>query len=166
MESAAAQAGLKTIVTSRAFLEKGKLEPPATVELIYLEDVKAGSRPQAEGARCSRWRSGPDPRARTLGRRRETADRSTTRPRSSSAAAAPASPRASCCRTSISIPTSRRSPRFIASCQRSPDRDPAVLSFVRLHDVLVRGQTGHGHGLSPQPARRRGDRRPGRAIPR
>ena len=28
MESAAAQAGLKTVVTSRAFLEKGKLEPP------------------------------------------------------------------------------------------------------------------------------------------
>ncbi len=42
MESAAAQAGLKTIVTSRAFLEKGKIEPPATAELIVLEDVKAG----------------------------------------------------------------------------------------------------------------------------
>ena len=39
MDSAAAQAGLKTVVTSRAFLEKGKLEPPSTTELIYLEDV-------------------------------------------------------------------------------------------------------------------------------
>jgi acyl-[acyl-carrier-protein]-phospholipid O-acyltransferase/long-chain-fatty-acid--[acyl-carrier-protein] ligase len=39
MESAAAQAGLKTIVTSRAFLEKAKLEPPGSLELIFLEDV-------------------------------------------------------------------------------------------------------------------------------
>ena len=41
MDSAAAQAELKTVVTSRAFLDKGKLEPPSTVELIYLEDVMA-----------------------------------------------------------------------------------------------------------------------------
>ena len=34
MESAAAQAGLNTVVTSRAFLEKAKLEPPTGVELI------------------------------------------------------------------------------------------------------------------------------------
>jgi acyl-[acyl-carrier-protein]-phospholipid O-acyltransferase / long-chain-fatty-acid--[acyl-carrier-protein] ligase len=39
MDSAATQSGLKTVVTSRAFLEKGKLEPPATTEMIYLEDV-------------------------------------------------------------------------------------------------------------------------------
>ena len=41
MDSAAAQAELTTVVTSRAFLEKGKLEPPSTVELIYLEDLMA-----------------------------------------------------------------------------------------------------------------------------
>jgi acyl-[acyl-carrier-protein]-phospholipid O-acyltransferase / long-chain-fatty-acid--[acyl-carrier-protein] ligase len=46
MDSACAQAGLTTVVTSRAFLEKGKLEPPATVELIYLEDVMKGATTQ------------------------------------------------------------------------------------------------------------------------
>ena len=40
MGSAAAQAGLKTVVTSRAFLEKAKLQPPEGVELIYAEDVR------------------------------------------------------------------------------------------------------------------------------
>ena len=39
MESAAAQAGLKTIVTSRTFLEKAKLESPTGTELIFLEDL-------------------------------------------------------------------------------------------------------------------------------
>jgi len=39
MESAAAQAGLRTIVTSRTFLEKGKIEEPRGVEMIFLEDV-------------------------------------------------------------------------------------------------------------------------------
>ncbi len=42
MESAAAQAGLKAIVSSRTFLEKAKLDPPGGVELIYLEDVALG----------------------------------------------------------------------------------------------------------------------------
>jgi acyl-[acyl-carrier-protein]-phospholipid O-acyltransferase/long-chain-fatty-acid--[acyl-carrier-protein] ligase len=41
MDSAAAQAGLRTVVTSRAFLEKAKLEPPDHVEMIILEDVLA-----------------------------------------------------------------------------------------------------------------------------
>src|SRR5262249_43350506 len=42
MESAAQQAGLRTVVTSRAFLEKAKLQPPAGLELIYAEDLMAG----------------------------------------------------------------------------------------------------------------------------
>jgi acyl-[acyl-carrier-protein]-phospholipid O-acyltransferase/long-chain-fatty-acid--[acyl-carrier-protein] ligase len=42
MESAARQAGLKTVVTSRAFLEKAKLEAPGGVELIYAEDEMQG----------------------------------------------------------------------------------------------------------------------------
>ena len=50
--------------------------------------------------------------------------------------------------------------------QRSPDRHPAVLSLVRLHDVLVRGQLGDGDDLPPQPARRRRDRLAGRALSR
>jgi acyl-[acyl-carrier-protein]-phospholipid O-acyltransferase/long-chain-fatty-acid--[acyl-carrier-protein] ligase len=41
MDSAAAQAGLRTVVTSRQFLEKGKIEPPQDVETIILEEVKA-----------------------------------------------------------------------------------------------------------------------------
>jgi acyl-[acyl-carrier-protein]-phospholipid O-acyltransferase/long-chain-fatty-acid--[acyl-carrier-protein] ligase len=39
MESAAAQAGLKTIVSSRAFLEKAKLDAPGGAEIVFLEDV-------------------------------------------------------------------------------------------------------------------------------
>jgi acyl-[acyl-carrier-protein]-phospholipid O-acyltransferase / long-chain-fatty-acid--[acyl-carrier-protein] ligase len=39
MESAAKQAGLKTVLASRQFLHKGKIEPPANVEVIFLEDV-------------------------------------------------------------------------------------------------------------------------------
>ena len=49
---------------------------------------------------------------------------------------------------------------------RSPDRHPAAVSLVRLHDVLVRGQFGHRDRLPSQPARRRGDRRARRAVPR
>jgi acyl-[acyl-carrier-protein]-phospholipid O-acyltransferase/long-chain-fatty-acid--[acyl-carrier-protein] ligase len=45
MESAAAQAGLHTVVTSRAFLEKAKLEPPSGLETIFLEDPLGGIRP-------------------------------------------------------------------------------------------------------------------------
>ncbi len=41
MESAAAQAGIRTVVTSRAFLEKAKLEAPKGSATIVLEDVMA-----------------------------------------------------------------------------------------------------------------------------
>src|SRR3954470_5733212 len=41
MESAARQAGLRTVVTSRVFLEKAKIELPGGVEPIWLEDVAA-----------------------------------------------------------------------------------------------------------------------------
>jgi acyl-[acyl-carrier-protein]-phospholipid O-acyltransferase/long-chain-fatty-acid--[acyl-carrier-protein] ligase len=51
MESAIAQAGLKTIVTSRAFLEKAKIEPPAGCEILYVEDVVATIQ------RGDRWRA-------------------------------------------------------------------------------------------------------------
>jgi acyl-[acyl-carrier-protein]-phospholipid O-acyltransferase/long-chain-fatty-acid--[acyl-carrier-protein] ligase len=44
MESAAAQAGLRTVISSRAFLDKAKLQPPSGLELIYVEDVLAGIR--------------------------------------------------------------------------------------------------------------------------
>jgi acyl-[acyl-carrier-protein]-phospholipid O-acyltransferase/long-chain-fatty-acid--[acyl-carrier-protein] ligase len=42
MESAAAQAGLRTVVTSRAFLEKAKIAAPSDTETIIIEDVLAG----------------------------------------------------------------------------------------------------------------------------
>ncbi len=42
MGSAASQAGLKTVVTSRAFLEKAKLELPEGVEPIWVEEVRDG----------------------------------------------------------------------------------------------------------------------------
>jgi acyl-[acyl-carrier-protein]-phospholipid O-acyltransferase/long-chain-fatty-acid--[acyl-carrier-protein] ligase len=40
MESAARQAGLRTVVTSRTFLEKAKLEMPEGVEPIWIEEVR------------------------------------------------------------------------------------------------------------------------------
>ncbi len=39
MESAANQAGLKTIITSRQFIEKANLEAPQGAELLWLEDI-------------------------------------------------------------------------------------------------------------------------------
>jgi acyl-[acyl-carrier-protein]-phospholipid O-acyltransferase/long-chain-fatty-acid--[acyl-carrier-protein] ligase len=41
VESAARQAGLKSVITSRAFLERAKLELPPTLEIVFLEDVRA-----------------------------------------------------------------------------------------------------------------------------
>jgi len=40
MESAAKQASLQTIVTSRMFVEKAKLDLPGTVTVIWLEDIR------------------------------------------------------------------------------------------------------------------------------
>jgi acyl-[acyl-carrier-protein]-phospholipid O-acyltransferase/long-chain-fatty-acid--[acyl-carrier-protein] ligase len=42
MASAARQASLKTVITSRRFLEKAQIEPPAGVETIWIEDVARG----------------------------------------------------------------------------------------------------------------------------
>jgi len=42
VESAARQAKLRTIITSREFLEKAKIEPPSGVSMIYAEDEMAG----------------------------------------------------------------------------------------------------------------------------
>lgn len=47
LSSAARQADLKTVVTSRAFLEKAKIEPPEGVEPIILEDLTVGGRATA-----------------------------------------------------------------------------------------------------------------------
>ena len=55
MESAAAQAGLRTVVTSQAFLEKAKLEPPSGLEMIFVEDILAGAPPDES---CGRRRDG------------------------------------------------------------------------------------------------------------
>ena len=61
MESAAAQAGLRTVVTSRAFLEKAKLEPPDGLELIYVEDVLAGDPPVGPSAAAALALARPGP---------------------------------------------------------------------------------------------------------
>ena len=42
MEAAISAAGLQTIVTSRAFVEKAKLELPENARLVWMEDVRAG----------------------------------------------------------------------------------------------------------------------------
>jgi acyl-[acyl-carrier-protein]-phospholipid O-acyltransferase / long-chain-fatty-acid--[acyl-carrier-protein] ligase len=51
MERAAALAGLKILITSREFLAKGKIDPPGTLELVFVEDVKASIK------RFDRWLS-------------------------------------------------------------------------------------------------------------
>jgi acyl-[acyl-carrier-protein]-phospholipid O-acyltransferase/long-chain-fatty-acid--[acyl-carrier-protein] ligase len=45
IESAARQAGLRTVVTSRAFLTKAKLTAPESVETIFIEDVVKSAGP-------------------------------------------------------------------------------------------------------------------------
>ena len=40
MESAAKQASLQTIVTSKRFVEKAKIEVPETIQIIWLEDIR------------------------------------------------------------------------------------------------------------------------------
>jgi acyl-[acyl-carrier-protein]-phospholipid O-acyltransferase/long-chain-fatty-acid--[acyl-carrier-protein] ligase len=42
LESAVEQAGLRSVVTSRVFLEKVKVELPAGLEVVWLEDLRAG----------------------------------------------------------------------------------------------------------------------------
>jgi acyl-[acyl-carrier-protein]-phospholipid O-acyltransferase/long-chain-fatty-acid--[acyl-carrier-protein] ligase len=44
MESAAQQAGLRTVVTSRTFVERAKLELPQGVEPLWIEDIRASLR--------------------------------------------------------------------------------------------------------------------------
>ena len=41
MESAAKQASLQTIVTSKQFVKKAKIEVPETIQIIWLEDIRA-----------------------------------------------------------------------------------------------------------------------------
>ena len=50
MESAARQAGLKTVLTSRAFVEKAGLSIPGGLEPIWIEDMAAGIGPLARFA--------------------------------------------------------------------------------------------------------------------
>jgi acyl-[acyl-carrier-protein]-phospholipid O-acyltransferase/long-chain-fatty-acid--[acyl-carrier-protein] ligase len=45
MEAAAAQAGLRTVITNRTFLEKAKIAAPRGTEVIFIEDVLAGIKP-------------------------------------------------------------------------------------------------------------------------
>jgi acyl-[acyl-carrier-protein]-phospholipid O-acyltransferase/long-chain-fatty-acid--[acyl-carrier-protein] ligase len=52
MSSAAKQSNLRTVVTSRAFLEKAKLELPEGVEPIWMEDIAPGI---GRGARLMAW---------------------------------------------------------------------------------------------------------------
>jgi len=41
MESAAQQAGLRTIVTSHTFVEKAQLELPETAAIVWLEEIRS-----------------------------------------------------------------------------------------------------------------------------
>ncbi|MFO0906923.1 MAG: hypothetical protein U0794_00935 [Isosphaeraceae bacterium] len=54
LASAATQAGLCTVVTSRDFLEKAKVELPLNLEPIWVEEGRTASPPCSAG---KRWRS-------------------------------------------------------------------------------------------------------------
>ena len=55
MASAARQAGLRSVVTSRAFLERAKLEAPAALTPVWIEEVSAGisTADRLRGALCA-----------------------------------------------------------------------------------------------------------------
>ncbi|MDZ4774200.1 MAG: acyl-[ACP]--phospholipid O-acyltransferase [Planctomycetota bacterium] len=57
LDSASKQAQLKRVITSRAFIEKGKIETPSEVELIYLEDERAkiGGLDKLRALMAARW---------------------------------------------------------------------------------------------------------------
>ena len=59
MNSAAAQAGLRSVVTSRAFVEKAKVELPEGLDVIWIEDVRGtiGKRDRALALWC--WPAWP-----------------------------------------------------------------------------------------------------------
>ena len=59
MSSASAQAGVKTVVTSRAFIQKASLELPEGVEVIWIEDVRPTIRKIDRAAAPARWPAWP-----------------------------------------------------------------------------------------------------------
>ena len=79
MTSAAAQAGLRTVVTSRAFVEKAGLELPDGVEVIWIEDLQPGDQQTDERAIAMALAClAPDPADREGLGHRENESRSTT----------------------------------------------------------------------------------------
>ena len=116
MDSAAAQAGLEdgrhqpSVPRER----KARAAVAGRADLSRRRDDRDQPQRPLECSRAGDPR--PGSRAGTFGRVGRRSRRSTTPPPSSSAAAARVSPRGSSFLTSISIPTSRPSPRSIASC--------------------------------------------------
>ncbi len=151
MESAAAQAGLQTVVTSRAFLEKAKLEPPRGVELILLEDVLAGITPTDRlialalailaPARVLERVAGA---ARPADGRRHGHDHLQQRQHGRAQGRGPLA-----LQHRLQHPGDR--PGLSRAAARPADRHPAALPLVRLHDVLVRANTGMGTVCHPSP---------------
>ena len=164
MESAAAQAGLRTVVTSRAFLEKAKLEPPNGLELIIVEDVRAGIRPSSRVAAAAMADLRAGPTAGTLGR--GLAGRDCRRHRDHHFQQRQYGRAQRSGTLSLQHRFQRPGhPRGVPGpTDGSADRHPAAVPFVRLHDLLVRDQFGHGLRLPPEPAGRAGDRGAGPAL--
>ncbi len=114
MDSAAAQARLKTVVTSRAFLAKGNIEPPSSTDLIYLEDVMtAVTRKDRLSALALAILAPVRFLERCAGAKKSRP--STTPPQLFSRAEVQATPRAWCFRMPTSSPTWKRSSRSTAS---------------------------------------------------
>ena len=164
MESAATQADLRTVVTSRAFLEKGKIEPPSGRETLFVEDLLGGIRPSSRMAAAFlalvapvRWLerfAGAD-RPSTVERHRHDHLQQRQHGRAEGSGSLPFQHRCQRPGDSRGVP---------GPAHRSADRNSAALPLIRLHDLLVRGEFGHGLYLPSEPARRRADRRAGAAI--
>jgi 1-acyl-sn-glycerol-3-phosphate acyltransferase len=158
LEAAVRLAGLRTIVTSHTFIDKAKLELPDGQSVIWLEESR-DDRHRPESGRCA---SGP---VRSL-----PPHRTSLRANHSAHSGQPGHDhlqqrqyrRTQGCHAfalQYRFQLPRRHADASSLSRRTGSRHLAVLSFIRVHGVLVRDVQQCGDDLSPITARCGGDRR-------